>query len=121
MVSAFGKSLRVVPVPCQFSVQPPACLPTSLAPSPATSCFGDSGSTPPWFFSSTSDSRTACRATARCAGAPISANWPPTARADGLPASNRPSRILTRRIRRTASSRRRCEMVPFFAAASVVV
>ncbi len=39
--------------------------------------------------------RTASRATARCAGAPSRLHWPASGRAEGLPASNRPSRALT--------------------------
>src|SRR4051812_37298880 len=58
--------------PCQLIVQPPLWLPMSSADLPATKTFADlaSGSTPPSFFSSTCDSRTACRATARCAAEP---------------------------------------------------
>ncbi len=122
MVSALGKSERRVPSPCQVNVQPPACLAMLSAPSPATStrCFGASGSTPPWFFSSTSDSRTAWRATARCSGAPSSSNLPPSARAEGLGFSNRPMRNLARRMRRTASSSRATGRVPPFACARVL-
>ncbi len=73
----------------------------SSAPSPATSSRppGAIGSMPS-FFSRTSDFRTASRATARCSGAPSNSYWPDSSRSDGLPASNRPSLPLTRRILR---------------------
>ena len=62
--------------PCQSIVQPPHWLPMSSALLPATwmraSAFA-SGSTSPSFFSSTSDLRTASRATARCSAEPNAA------------------------------------------------
>ena len=96
-------------VPCQLMVQPPLCLAMLSAPSPATSTrsCGDSGSRWLRFFSSTSDSRTAWRATARCAGGAeqlvVSGD---SGRDEGRPSVSRCARSFTRRMRRTASSRR---------------
>ena len=59
--------------PCQSMVQPPHWLPMSSAFLPATTirfAVFESGSVFLSFFSSTSDSRTARRATSRCAGDP---------------------------------------------------
>ena len=56
-----------------------------------------SGSAPPSFFSSTSDSRTARRARSRCTNA---SGFPACWLADGL-CSHRPARSLTRRMRMT--------------------
>src|SRR5262245_44409649 len=74
---------------CQPGVQPPTGAVRLLAPLPVTHTVvaGDSGRNDDVFLSSTSDSRTAWRATSRCAGEPI---WPaPLVLAIG--ASNRPS------------------------------
>ena len=59
-------------LPAQPSVQPPDCMATLLAPSPATStvAFGLIGRRL-LFFRRTSDLRTASRATARCCGVPM--------------------------------------------------
>ena len=116
-----GKFALVRPVPCQVSVQPPFCLEMLSAPSPATStCLrGSIGSTPS-FFSSTSDSRTARRASARCAGLPTTCTDLVTSGlADGSPASNMPRRSFTRRMRLTASSTRAIGITPDFTSASV--
>ena len=59
--------------PASEMVQPPLWLPMSSALLPATKILPPvlaSGSTLPAFFSSTCDSRTACRASARCAALP---------------------------------------------------
>ena len=63
-------------LPCQWMVHPPAWLPMSSALFPATKMLGvlfASGSSTPSFFRSTSDSRTARRASARCAADPTPA------------------------------------------------
>ena len=80
---------------------------------------GLSGSTLPLFFSNTSDLRTASRATARWAGAASRPKSPACLRDDGRPASKMPSRIFTRRMRATASSRRCIVIVPSRTCASV--
>ena len=91
-----GKSALVFSVPCQVTVQPPVCFGMLSAPSPATSTreLRRSGSRPRSFFSSTSDSRTACRASARCSGAPSSSRLFASGRDDGRPFSNRPGAEL---------------------------
>ena len=73
------------------------------------------GRTEPSFFSSTSDLRTASRARARWAGEPSSLIWPSTGRLS----LNRPVLTLTRRMRRTASSRRAIGISPDFTWARV--
>ena len=57
----------VVDPPCQVRVQPPAWLPmlSALLPATYTRCFVDRGKVERAFFSSTWDSATARRATAR--------------------------------------------------------
>ncbi len=72
------------------------------------------GSTPS-FFSSTSDVRTASRATARCAAEPSSSKRP----SSGLSGPNAPALTLTLRIRCTASSSRAIGISPDFTWARV--
>ena len=121
MVVAPGKSSRFKPVPCHVSVHPPDCFMKLSAPSPAINrrCPAFSGSVPPSFFSKTSDSRTAWRATARLSGEPSLSSCPASGREDGLTISNTPARSLTRRIRATASSSRAIGSAPDFAETSV--
>ncbi|KAG1079656.1 hypothetical protein G6F40_016214 [Rhizopus arrhizus] len=66
--SALGKSALLFSVPCQVSDQPPDWSPMLSAPLPTTSTRASlrNGSAWPSFFSSTSDSRTARRASSRC-------------------------------------------------------
>ena len=99
--------------PCHCTVQPPACIGMSSAPRPATwmrfSVFW-SGNARLSFFSSTSDSRTARRATARCSAEPKLAA---RAGSDAAEAPGfKPIANLTRRMRRTASSTRACGTSP---------
>ena len=116
-----GKSAFVFSVPCQVMLQPPHCLGTLSAPSPATSTLRlrSSGKRSFEFLSSTSDLRTASRATARCSGAPTSARWSDNGRDDGRPFSNKPARSFTRRMRVTASSMRDSAMSPTFTKVTV--
>src|SRR5260370_31147761 len=61
------------PAPCQEIVQPPVWLPRLSALLPATwrrATVFARGSVRPRFLSRTTDSRTACRATARCSAHP---------------------------------------------------
>jgi hypothetical protein len=46
------------------------------------------------FFRSTSDSRTACRATVRCSGEPSIFHWPAYGRDEGLPSRQKPGADL---------------------------
>ena len=103
IVVPFGKSALVLPVPCQVRLQPPVWFCSESAVLPTTSTFelDGSGSSRSWFLSSTSDSRTASRASAGCCSA---ACEPACSRADGFGWSIRPVRSFTRRIRVTASS-----------------
>ena len=112
-----GKSALLRPVPCQVMVQPPDCLLMLSAPSPVTSTclLAASGSRPPLFLSSTSDWRTASRASARCSGEASILKSPASGRLRRRTApSNMPARNFTRRMRVTASSRRSIGMVPSF-------
>ncbi len=116
--SPTGKSALVVPVPCQVMDQPPARSGRLSAARPTTSTRPPraSGSVAWSFFSSTSDLATASRARAR--GFAAAASCAP-ARSDGFvetlaPSTtwNSPARILTRRIRVTASSMRAIGISP---------
>jgi len=76
IVSAFGKSAFVFAVPCHVNAQPPVWLAMLSAALPTTRMrlFVASGSAGPSFFSSTSDSRTARRASSRsCSAASLPA------------------------------------------------
>gem|GEM_PF-3645784 len=93
-------------------VQPPLWIPMSSAAAPTTWILPSgaaSGRRSSRFWSSTTDSRTACRATARCASEPKAATCSGSADQSG---SNSPAANLTRRIRRTASSMRDMGMEP---------
>ncbi len=109
-------------VPCQVILQPPDCLPILSAASPATNicCVPFRGRTWSLFLSNTKDSRTAWRATSRCASAPMSDLSPDNGRFAGLGFSNNPARTFTRKIRRTASLIRDMAMVPSLTCASVL-
>ena len=81
--------------PCHSTVNPPHCRPRSCAAGPVTRIRAplSSGSTPSSFFSSTSDFRTASRATARCSTDPKLLPFD-ALRAHGRGAANRPAREL---------------------------
>ena len=90
------------------------------APAPTTcTCPDASSGSAPSFFSSTSDLRTASRASSRCAGEPSRSTSPASGRALGFGFANTPAAILARRMRRLASSSRAMGMRPDFTCASV--
>ena len=123
MLVAPGKSLFVLPVPCQLIVHPPDCLPMLSAASPATKilAFVEIGKTELLFFNNTNDLRTASRAISRCSWLPIKLKSPTCSRFNTEPASNKPAVSLTRKIRETASSNRAIAMSPFFTLDSVLL
>jgi len=82
---------------------------SALLPATYTGCFPVRGNVERVFFSSTCDSETALRATARCAASPISERWVRSVRG----CSNSPSWNFLVRIRETASSMRDIGTSPF--------
>src|SRR4030095_10950821 len=99
----FGKSALLLSLPCQVNDQPPVWSAILSAPAPTTSTrpLLERGSAPRSFLRSTSDFRTASRASARDAGSliAVAGGWGPVAGE----ASNRPLRSLARMMRDTAS------------------
>src|SRR5690349_4115286 len=83
IVVPFGKSALELPVPCQVRLQPPVwfCSESALLPTTSTFELDGSGSSLPWFLSSTIDLRTARRASPGCCSAALE---PAYGRADGL-------------------------------------
>ena len=117
MVCPLGKSAAVVSVPCQLIVQPPACIAILSAPDPATKTLAPlrMGKTPPLFLSNTRDFETASRARSRCSCLPTNEVCPRMVGASSI----RPNLYFTRKMRRTASSRRACGILPSRAASDV--
>ena len=105
--------------PCQDSVQPPVWfwMLSALLPTTRTRLSRRSGRTLSLFLSSTSDSRTARRASARSTTLSSS---PAKRRSDGRGRSNSPARSLTRRMRVTASSMRDMGITPASTSAIVL-
>ena len=119
IVWPLGKSAFFVSPPCQVIVQPPACMAMLSAPGPATNTRAPLriGNVPALFFNRTSDLEAASRANSKCAAAPTIEASP---RAVWTSPIN-PNLYLTRKIRRTASSSRAADIVPFLAACNVEV
>ena len=109
----------MLPVPCHDSDQPPVWLLmlSALLPTTSTREVRRSGSTRSLFFSSTSELRTASRATVEASSA---AGEPACWRCEGLGSSNTPARSFTLRIRLTASSIRDIGISPDSTCAVVV-
>ena len=106
-----GNCALVSPVPCQVSVQPPYCLANvvgAVARDQHALAARAAAAASPSFLSSTSDSRTAWRATARCSGAPSSSNRPASGRVRGL----RLLRTVPRAASRAGCAARRRRAAP---------